>query len=54
MTVVPDSKWRIVATGLDSIAGKKFTYSAPDLDILYDSPILVGDLEELTPFKIQG
>jgi predicted metalloprotease with PDZ domain len=54
VTVVPDSKWRNVATGLDSIAGKKFTYSAPDLDILYDSPILVGDLEELTPFKIQG
>ncbi|HMK19963.1 MAG TPA: hypothetical protein VK492_17300 [Chitinophagaceae bacterium] len=54
VTVVPDSKWRNVATGLDSIAGKKFTYSAPDLDILYDCPILVGDLEELTPFKIQG
>ena len=54
VTVVPDSKWRNVATGLDSIAGKKFTYSAPDFDILYDSPILVGDLEELTPFKIQG
>ena len=54
ITVIPDNKWRNVATGLDSIAGKKFTYSAHDFDILYDSPILVGDLEELTPFKIQG
>src|SRR6185436_2131219 len=54
VTVIPDSKWRNVATGLDSIAGKKFTYSAPDFDILYDCPILVGNLEELTPFKVKG
>src|SRR6187455_1045403 len=54
VTVVPDSKWRNVATGLDSIAGKKFTYAAPDFDILYDCPILVGNLEELTPFKLKG
>ena len=54
VTVVPDSKWNRVATGLDSLAGKKFTYSAPDFDILYDSPILVGELEELTPFKVKG
>ena len=52
--VVPDSKWNRVATGLDSLPGKKFTYTAPDFDILYDSPILVGNLEELTPFKIRG
>ena len=52
--VVPESKWNRVATGLDSLPGKKFTYAAPDFDILYDSPILVGNLEELTPFKIRG
>src|SRR6187455_1391335 len=52
--VVPDSKWNRVATGLDSLAGKKFTYAAPDFDILYDCPILVGNLEELTPFKVRG
>jgi predicted metalloprotease with PDZ domain len=52
--VVPESKWNRVATGLDSLPGKKFTYTAPDFDILYDSPILVGNLEELTPFKIRG
>jgi len=54
VTVVPAEKWNRVATGLDSLAGKKFTYTAPDFDILYDSPILVGNLEELTPFKIRG
>jgi predicted metalloprotease with PDZ domain len=52
--VVPDNKWSRVATGLDSLPGKKFTYTAPDFDILYDSPILVGDLEELIPFKVRG
>ena len=52
--VAPDRKWNRVATGLDSMPGKKFTYSAPDFDILYDSPILVGNLEELTPFKVRG
>jgi predicted metalloprotease with PDZ domain len=54
LTLVPDAKWKRVATGLDSIAGKKFTYTAPDFDILYDSPLLVGDLEELPSFKIRG
>jgi predicted metalloprotease with PDZ domain len=52
--IVPDAKWSRVATGLDSIAGKKFTYTAPDFDILYDSPFLVGNLEELFPFYIRG
>ena len=54
VTVIPDNKWNHVATGLDSLPGKKFTYSAPDFDILYDCPILVGNLEELTPFKVRG
>lgn len=54
VTVVPDEKWSRVATGLDSVGGKKFTYSAPDFDILYDSPFLVGNLEELHPFYIRG
>ena len=52
--VIPDAKWSRVATGLDSISGKKFTYTAPDFDILYDSPFLVGNLEELKSFHIRG
>ncbi|HEU4861049.1 MAG TPA: hypothetical protein VFT15_14480, partial [Chitinophagaceae bacterium] len=54
VTVVPDAKWSRVATGLDSVSGKKFTYTAPDFDILYDSPFLVGNLEELYSFHIRG
>lgn len=54
VTVIPDVKWTRVATGLDSVAGKRFTYTAPDFDILYDSPLLIGDLEELPPFYIRG
>ncbi|HET9747212.1 MAG TPA: hypothetical protein VFP97_15970 [Chitinophagaceae bacterium] len=52
--IVPDEKWNRVATGLDSIPGKKFTYTAPDFDVLYDSPFLAGNLEELHPFYIRG
>ena len=54
VSVVPDGKWSRVATGLDSIPGKKFTYTASDFDILYDSPFLVGNLEELQSFQIRG
>ena len=46
-------KWKDVATGLDPVPGKAFTFSAPDFDILYDSPILVGNLEML-PFEVRG
>lgn len=52
--VDPGNKWNRVATGLDSVIGKKFTYTAPDFDILYDCPILIGNLEELEPFTVQG
>jgi predicted metalloprotease with PDZ domain len=53
ITIDPNT-WHNVATGLDSVAGKKFTYSSPDFDILYDSPILIGDLETLPSFFVQG
>jgi len=54
ITIKPYSTWNNVATGLDSISGKQFEYVAPDYDILYDSPILVGNLEELPPFFVKG
>jgi predicted metalloprotease with PDZ domain len=52
--VKPYSPWKDVATGLDSVPGKQFVYAAPDYDILYDSPILVGNLEELPGFVVKG
>jgi len=54
ITIKPYSTWNNVATGLDSVSGKQFEYVAPDYDILYDSPILVGNLEELPPFFVKG
>lgn len=54
ITIKPFDKWKDVATGLDLIPGKNFTYSAPDFDILYDSPILIGNLEELPAFEVKG
>ncbi len=46
--------WNRVATGLDSVMGASFTYRAENFDILFDSPILVGNLEELVPFEVEG
>jgi len=52
--IVPKTGWTNVATGLEKISQTDFVYKAPDLDVLYDSPILVGNLEELPPFYVQG
>ncbi len=51
--VKPFGGWGRIATGLDPVAGRPNTYAAPDFDILYDSPILVGNLEIL-PFEVRG
>ncbi|RYG38324.1 MAG: M61 family peptidase [Chitinophagaceae bacterium] len=52
--VQPYSKWDRIATGLEPVKGEKYTYMAPDFDVLYDSPILVGNLEELPSFTVRG
>ena len=46
--------WTRTATGLDGVPGKPNEFTAPDFDILYDCPILMGNLEELTSFKVKG
>lgn len=46
--------WTKVATGLDPVLGKPNEFTAPDFDILYDCPILIGSLEELPSFTIKG
>lgn len=48
------SPWKATATGLDPIPGKQDEFSAPDFDILYDCPILIGDLEELPSFNVNN
>lgn len=48
--IIPFGNWDKVSTGLEPVAGQKFTYTATDFDILYDSPIEVGtqDVFEFT------
>ncbi len=55
--------WSTIATGLDTVPGKTHRlygpaethrYYAPDFDILYDCPILMGNLETLPSFTVRG
>lgn len=54
LKIIPNKKWNDIATGLEPVAGKRYEFTAPDLDILYDCPILMGNLEELPSFKVKG
>ena len=47
-------QWSQIATGLNKSEGKSNEFEAADFDILYDCPILIGNLEELPPFFIHG
>jgi predicted metalloprotease with PDZ domain len=53
VTIDPFSAWKEVVTGLDPVEGRPRTYSAPDFDVLYDSPILMGNLV-LLAFEVRG
>ena len=47
--------WTSIATGLDPVSpDRPHTLAAPDFDVLYDSPILMGNLESLPSFEIRG
>ena len=52
--VKPYNQWNDIATGLKPVEGKKDEFIASGFDILYDCPILTGDLDELTPFTVNG
>ncbi len=55
VTIDLHPKWTTVATGLEPVPkGPSHTYRAADFDVLYDSPILMGNLEELPAFTIKG
>ncbi|HLK64077.1 MAG TPA: hypothetical protein VKU19_11590 [Bryobacteraceae bacterium] len=53
ITLVPPQNWTTFATGLEPVAGRAHTFTAPDFDVLYDSPILMGT-QELLRFEVQG
>jgi predicted metalloprotease with PDZ domain len=55
VTVDLNPRWSSVATGLEPVrGGPPHTFRAADFDVLYDSPILMGNLETLPTFEIKG
>ncbi len=55
VTVKIDSpaNWHLISTGLEELRGQRNTFEAPDFDVLYDSPILIGNQERLE-FEVRG
>ncbi|WP_017258485.1 M61 family metallopeptidase [Pedobacter arcticus] len=53
VTVIPHKNWKKVSTGLEPVAGKKFTYYAKNFDWLFDSPIEVGN-QDVFEFMASG
>ncbi len=51
--IIPFQGWSKVSTGLEPVAGQTFTYQAPDFDILFDSPIEVGN-QDVFDFMASG
>ena len=47
VTIQLPSNWKQIATGLEPVKGKSGTFSAENFDVLYDSPILMGNQEYL-------
>jgi len=54
LTIHNYPQWSTIATGLEPLKGKVNSFTAPDFDTFYDSPILLGNLEKLEPFKVNG
>ncbi len=54
ITIVPYEGWTTIATGLDAVKNKPYTYTANNYDVLYDSPFLMGKLESLPSFSVKN
>jgi predicted metalloprotease with PDZ domain len=53
VTIQPYQDWRRISTGLDPVEGNPNTFFAPDFDVLYDCPILIGN-QEILSFEVRG
>lgn len=51
--IKPFKSWNKVSTGLEPVAGQPFTYTAANFDILFDSPIEVGN-QDVFEFTASG
>lgn len=49
-----NNPWTDIATGLAPVNKTTNTFTARNFDFLYDCPILLGNLEELPSFKVNG
>lgn len=54
VTVKPYNERDDIATGLEPVEGNTNEFIAADFDILYDCPILTGELYALPPFTVNG
>jgi predicted metalloprotease with PDZ domain len=53
--ILPYSSWpSFIATGMNALPGNPNTFYAADFDELYDSPVLMGELEELPGMTVKG
>jgi predicted metalloprotease with PDZ domain len=52
--IIKNPPWRDIATGLDPLKGKTNEFTALNFDLLFDCPILMGNLESLQSFKVKG
>jgi predicted metalloprotease with PDZ domain len=53
LTLATPPEWQRVSTGLEPLEGRPYTFFAPDFDVLYDSPVLIGN-QEILPFEVRG
>ena len=51
---IEDSPWDDIATGLEPIEGSSTSFYSQNFDVLYDSPLLIGNLQSLTSFQVRG
>ena len=53
VSLEPYKGWSKISTGLDPVEGRPNTFYAPDFDVLYDCPILMGN-QEVLMFEVRG
>ncbi|MGC4104343.1 M61 family metallopeptidase [Ferruginibacter sp.] len=54
VSIQPYEKWSTIATGLEPVKNKKGSFTASNYDVLFDSPILMGNLDSLPSFTVNN
>lgn len=53
ITIKPHKSWTKISTGLEPLASKPNTFTAPDFDVLFDSPFEIGN-QDIFDFDAAG